>query len=880
MAEKLLKVKGVFDPGDVQTGLAGLTENLRGVGKAAVEAAGGKDAWAAFGKEVGKIKPELAGIAQGFYEAEKSVNAMGRAGNNIGALESSLIKSKANVDLLKRAMQEAEKAGVDIGPKVKASLGVLEGGVERATTKLHSLKKMNDEAAASVRGLGDTAKALDPINAKLESIAMATKGMLLAMGGQAASQAFGAVKDAIGEAITRGLEYNKTLEDSKGGLAALILANYDLANASGKVLEGQEKVSAAFAAAGELQRGLEKDASKTAETYQELINAFQSGLAPAVQLGITDMDALRKIMLAAAQAAKTLQVDGSGLAQEMRALFNFESGPDNKLANALQLSKNKLNELKAAGVDVSKWLLEQLKPYSEAAAASVKNLSVVTSNLTDAIDKSAGKFTKPLFDEMAKSADRMTKAVPEMTRGLDGAATSLGNAGKNIAPLAEALAKLAVAFLDVGTKGTEGASKIGGKVAEIIELFLKLKTAQEGLSWDVFGKERGAVLDAFFNRLIAQMGIYLPDSFGKTEEAAKKGADAIDKSKKATEEAAKAGDVALQAKKKLTEETDKAAEAEKKAAEETKKATDETKKAAEEEKKAAEAAEKRTKAIDEEAKKLAVLADKVHQHRASNTDLSKFFSEVAEKMGISVRELERLVEARRKDLDALKDSRPAYENAAEANADFAESADEAADALEKLTAAREKDREAAEAAAKAAQAAAEKNQAETDSRERDANSGGGPIAWLKDIDTAKEKVQELGKSIESLGDSWLVAGKGILVYQGQLREASAESMKLDESTQGFIDKLLKIAGLNDKNSSWIKQYIEELERSMQLSGKSYEEISTAIDQFIDKVRGAHKWMGEMNAEFVLGGSFYGDIARQMGQLAGATDEFKRSLIGK
>jgi len=275
-------------------------------------------------------------------------------------------------------------------------------------------------------------------------------------------------------------------------------------------------------------------------------------------------------------------------------------------------------------------------------------------------------------------------------------------------------------------------------------------------------------------------------------------------------------------------------------------------------------------ARDKEVKGLAELADKYQQGRATGDELRGAIEKVAEKLGIEAKALADLVERRRQDLELMKEQRPVYENAAEVNEQYADSIKDLIQQMEDLAAAREKEHKAMYEAA----------QAEADARAKAADKGGGPMAWLKDLDGAKEKVEDLGKSIEGLADSWLVAREAVVTYQGQLREASAESMKLDESTQGFVDKLLKIAGLNDKNSAWIKQYIEELERSMQLSGRSYEEISVAIDQFIDKVRGAHRWMGDMNAEFVLGGSFYGDIARQMGQLATATDEFKRSLIGK
>jgi len=119
VAEKLLKIKGVFDPGDVQSGLDALTGNLRGVGKAAIEAAGGKEAWAEFGKTLAAVDPKFKEIEKLAFSASSAIEQMGRAGENVAGIENGAKKAIVNLTALREAMERAERAGATIGPEIK-----------------------------------------------------------------------------------------------------------------------------------------------------------------------------------------------------------------------------------------------------------------------------------------------------------------------------------------------------------------------------------------------------------------------------------------------------------------------------------------------------------------------------------------------------------------------------------------------------------------------------------------------------------------------------------------------------------------------------------------------------------------------------------------
>jgi predicted ribosome quality control (RQC) complex YloA/Tae2 family protein len=286
-------------------------------------------------------------------------------------------------------------------------------------------------------------------------------------------------------------------------------------------------------------------------------------------------------------------------------------------------------------------------------------------------------------------------------------------------------------------------------------------------------------------------------------------------------------------------------------------------KEAEETKKVADANEKQVKALAE-------LADRYRNGRMTGDEFRKAIEDQAKAMGMTKEALGELVEKARQELEWQKEHRSAAENSKEVNEQLADSLHDVASAIDDVIAARKREREETDAA----------SDAETRARAKDADAGGGPAAWLKDLDGAKAQVDALAESVANVGRQWIVAREAVVTYQGTLRDASEESRALDESQQALLDTLTKIARSNEKTSAWMTQYIDELQRAMELGGKGWADQGKMLDEFMDKVRNTHYWMSQMNAEFVLGGSMYGDVSRDFGSLAGALDQFRQSLIGK
>ena len=232
-------------------------------------------------------------------------------------------------------------------------------------------------------------------------------GQVMALAGLTAGAA------GIGALIKQGVEFNKTMEDTKGGIAGVLLMTREYVDATGKVVTGQKAMSAAFAEASGIQEKLKKDALSTAASYTELVSAFQSSIGPASAAGVKNLDQLREITVMATQAMAALNIPTAQAAQELRGLFSGDMGPDNRLNQILRVSKD---DLKALGGDAEKtaaFFKEKLGPAASAAAMQTGTLTVRLSNLGDILDQTMGEATAGLFKEVSGLVAEVTSGIQE-----------------------------------------------------------------------------------------------------------------------------------------------------------------------------------------------------------------------------------------------------------------------------------------------------------------------------------------------------------------------------------------------------------------------------------------------------------------------------------
>lgn len=289
-------------------------------------------------------------------------------------------------------------------------------------------------------------------------------GQFAALAGMTAGAA------GLGGLIRQGIEFNKTMEDSRSGIAALVLANNTMTDSFGKALGPAQSLSQSFKVASGVQAELRQAAMTTAASYQDLVKAFQVAYGPATAAGITSISKVREVVVSASQAVAALGLDSRQTGQEIRALLQGEMGPDNMLANVLKITKDELTRLRASGEDVGDFFLKKLKPFADAAGASLSNFSTVVSNLGDALDQISGEAFAPLFREIKAQASGLGGAAGGLSGGLGAIGQGLAEGLRAVGPLIQQVAALGVAAAKAGTDFLAAFAPLVPALTEIVRV--------------------------------------------------------------------------------------------------------------------------------------------------------------------------------------------------------------------------------------------------------------------------------------------------------------------------------------------------------------------------------------------------------------------------
>jgi len=389
----------------------------------------------------------------------------------------------------------------DLKIKVTGDTADFEARIKAIEEKLKSVDPAADQVGKSLEDMGEKGKAgAEKAEGAFSKLGGAVESFVGNLGAMAAQKALSLLSDGIGlikrgfeETIRAGVEFDKSMQDSKGGIAAVTMAALDFKDATGKVLTGQDAVNASFKLATEIQEKLVEAAKKTPATYVDLVAAFQNGFLPAMQAGVKDTDRFIKILVDASNAAGVLGVQSQGLSQEITALFRGEAGPDNKLVNALKVTKEEMENVVKSGGSMADFLDKKLKPFADAAAVSAGNFSVVISGMKDTFAQTAGELAKPIFMELIKGAGEAEKYLEGLKGKLGETGVALGEVVHQAVPVVKALA-------DIGLEGMRAGAQLASGILVITEGLAQLKSdVTEG----PLGKLGSAMLDVGTSAKIA-----------------------------------------------------------------------------------------------------------------------------------------------------------------------------------------------------------------------------------------------------------------------------------------------------------------------------------------------------------------------------------------
>lgn len=244
------------------------------------------------------------------------------------------------------------------------------------------------------------------------SLSTAFKGLLGAIGGLSAGYVF---KKALDQVI----DYNKTLETSKLGIAAIITSVATLTDAQGRVLEGQEKFNEAQKWAVNGQQELQKIAMTTAATYTELVEVFQGILAPGLSAKMEFKEILDLTGLIT-NAVKAMGLPLNQIKQEARDLIQGGIQPaSSSLAVALSINDAMVKKWREQGT-MAKELTTRLQGFVYASREMENTWEGMWSNFKDVMQKALGESGKPVFEGLKSMLKDITESLVNIKRDSKG----------------------------------------------------------------------------------------------------------------------------------------------------------------------------------------------------------------------------------------------------------------------------------------------------------------------------------------------------------------------------------------------------------------------------------------------------------------------------
>lgn len=299
--------------------------------------------------------------------------------------------------------------------------------VERAQAEMGGMSAKLNDASLSMAVLNGTASRLDSAmnpglkNAAdhmdhLRDSAHSTHSMLGSMVQMAAIM--GTVAGVV-EINRQWVDYNRTLETSKLGIAAIVTSMTQVTDANGQALTGQAKFNAAQTVSVAAQKELQSIAMSTVATYEELVEVYQGILAPALSAKMTFQETL-EITGLLTNAVKAIGLPIQQIKQEARDLIQGGiSAASSSLATALGINDKMVAQWREQGT-VFQELKSRLDGFVYASNEFNKTWDGAWSNFKDVSQRALGEGFQPLFDHIRQEMLSLTNGFVNITKDAAG----------------------------------------------------------------------------------------------------------------------------------------------------------------------------------------------------------------------------------------------------------------------------------------------------------------------------------------------------------------------------------------------------------------------------------------------------------------------------
>ncbi|MCL2297947.1 MAG: hypothetical protein FWC38_00615 [Proteobacteria bacterium] len=342
------------------------------------------------------------------------------------------------------------------------------------------------EFQGAAKGAGDTSeKTGKSVRASGDAASAAAKGFDGLTG--TIGKLIGVAASAIGifATLKKGISFNSQIEDARIGMAAMISAQNELRDATGKVLDGQEAFNAALHISNEQLRKLKLEGVNTTAEFSELVTVFKGILAPAQALNMS-IDDTRKLTVSMTQVANALAIPMSMVENEVRAILQGTMRQEHQMHRALGITKELVDEWSKAG-KLAEELDKRTRMFAISAEMASRSWSGMKAGLGEIIKEFSGGITQKLQDAIKDAGNKVfdtmfdvkTREVNEkllpLINGLNGALGSVG----------DVIGRMMTGLMD-------GAIRLSGWINDNKEALSGI-AAQVGRVWDITKQLVGVV---------------------------------------------------------------------------------------------------------------------------------------------------------------------------------------------------------------------------------------------------------------------------------------------------------------------------------------------------------------------------------------------------
>jgi hypothetical protein len=215
-----------------------------------------------------------------------------------------------------------------------------------------------------------------------------------------------------------GIGYNKSLEITKLGVAAIMTSMGVITDAQGRTLQGQEKWNAAQALSVEAQHELQKIGILTAATYEELVTTYQGLEAPMLSAKINFRDSLELTGLLT-NSVKAMGLPLNQIVQEGRDLVSGTIDNNSQLARSLQITNEDVKKWREKGT-VFEEIKKRLEGFTYASHEFENTWDGAWSNFKDFAQKALGEGSRPMFDFLKQEMKRISLQLVDIRRDAQG----------------------------------------------------------------------------------------------------------------------------------------------------------------------------------------------------------------------------------------------------------------------------------------------------------------------------------------------------------------------------------------------------------------------------------------------------------------------------